>query len=322
MPDNNLKKLEIDEEHLIFKHAKCLERNVCDCTPSKLIGEFNDLLDGKIDPEDPSLNLYKLKNIAERLLVLLKANYKGPRSLWMPQINAQKKAVKKLIKATEENLKTLNASIESKEPKNKINEVVINFCGTGGLPFIDGSAHDDFLLRRLKENDQCVGLNIRGVGIDHEGNPSSGFKTGSGMAERIQEAVDFLVKLKEEGHTLDKYFKSTILGHSRGAVQALALGKLLEEIGYGDTNNLIIAHDPVVGDSVDNPKGLKQKVKTKVKGKSSRRSVGELLRSSKKTPAKLKVIVRANDRRRNHFRILAEENAYIAEDTFYLSKPG
>lgn len=265
--------------------------------------DLKDQLINKILEAENSGHFDYAINIATNLLTLLKISYLQNERQVSEEEHFMLDQIQQLAQR----------QVEQKEERPLIKKVVINFCGTGCPPFIKGSAHDDILIDHLLADPSHAALNIRGVGISKNGKVNlTDIGSGAGMAERINEAADYLIDIKDR---LAPDAEIVILGHSRGAVEALAFAKVLNAMDLDIDNDnlnkrkcLIVAHDPVVGGKEKRPRCLKEKVKV---GNESI-SVGDLLNRDEVIPADLQVVVRSNERRKDHFKLLSIPNAYKA----------
>lgn len=128
---------------------------------------------------------------------------------------------------------------ELKPESLKYKTIIINFNGSGCPPYLD-SVHEEYLVSRLGKKGVAV-KNMGGIGVDVNrslfGNIID-FIFNRSMANRIQEALDYI------RDNADSDCKIEILGHSRGAVQAIILARIVSQ-KYPQVK--VIAHDPVPG---------------------------------------------------------------------------
>lgn len=264
------------------------------------------MLFGQLQQAKELGNYQRAISLAMNLAVLLQVNYEHDPGI-IDYLNRQMTALQ-----------------DAPDAKEDIQEIIINFCGTGCPPFLAGSAHDDFLLEQYLEekSDGVLAITIPGVGVSSNGEISQeDIRTGSGMAKRVKKAANFILQITP----VPEKVRLTILGHSRGAVEALALGKLLPVLGYtaANTDCLVLAHDPVLGGSDDRPPCLDEPISLNIKDQRHEFTLGGLLEDAEaEVPGELKVFLRADDRRTQYFSILAIENAYRARSHEYVALPG
>lgn len=249
--------------------------------------------------QEPGVNTHRKQAIYDYLIAAVKCNF-------VPSY-----FTRELIKS----LKTASEAQSGKDGQREIlkpNKVMVYFAGTGNPIGLKDSLFDERIINTLLDDEhndtRPVVIAIPGVGINSE-NGSIGFsgkraiRSGSGMADRVGMAHR---AMNEAGFAEDASIE--IMGHSRGAVQALALGKL-----HSDKNVRVFAHDPVLGSHVT-PAAMNEVVD----GKST---LSTVLNSNREIN-ELFVMTCGDENRAEAFALYEGENAYLAKQRHVCEHPG
>lgn len=198
--------------------------------------------------------------------------------------------------------------------------IIINFNGSGCPPYLD-SVHEHYLISRLGKEGVAV-KNMAGIGIDAKQSLFRNiidFIVNRSMAARIQETLDYI------RDNADSDCKIEILGHSRGAVQAIILARIVSQ-KYPQVK--VIAHDPVPGKPL-----MPYLIKTwstmslNVSGflsdaKESLRTIGSILEDSTLSIKGALFIPWRDQDKRPSFALLDEKEAYKADFVYPIKLRG
>lgn len=200
------------------------------------------------------------------------------------------------------------------------NKIIVYFAGSGNPVGLKDSLFDEHIIETLSDDNDSnkpIVIAIPGVGI----NPKNGdlsrwdIKSGRGTAERVQQAYDTIKPYANATNT-DQTIDIQIMGHSRGALQAIALGKMLAAENIPSS---VMAHDPVMG-SKTSPRALNAQLKTTEGAEVS----FETTLNCPKTLDRLFVMSRQDENRVTAFKLHDTPAAYqsSASGSYMVNHPG